>query len=104
MINKVFFPINLRKVRSVWKRSMGVSQEGFAGYTRTMMQTYEGYRVDPPLDLVLWLSEQTGISTHDLLTREVLLEEIPLEPLSDVPTQTRDEMEERKKRRIEGLG
>lgn len=99
---KVFFPINLRKIRTAWKRSAGATQKGFAGYTRTQIQTYEDYRVDAPFDLVLWISEQTQLSCHDLLTREILTEEIPKQPKEEV-TLEREVMEERKKKRIEGL-
>lgn len=101
-MNKVFFPINLKKIRTHWKKTARVKQEGFAGYTRTMMQTYEDYRVDAPFDLLLWVSEQTGITTDDLLTREVLLEEIPDAP-GEEANQEKEEMEERRKKRIEGL-
>ena len=101
---RVYFPINLRKVREVWKRSAGVNQDGFAGYTRTMMQTYESYRVDAPFDLVLWVSENTGISCHDLLTREILIDEIPTGPLVDtMPNNTVEAMKSRKKDRIRRL-
>lgn len=99
---KNYFPINLKKTRLIWKKK-GARQDGFAGYTRTMMQTYEDYRVDAPIDLICWVSENTGISIHDLITREVLRDEIPIFPKSDLSNMDKEVMEERKKSRVEGL-
>lgn len=97
---RLFFPINLKKIREHWKRK-GARQELFAGYTRTMIQTYENpARVDAPFDLVLWISENTGLNCHDLLTREILLDEIPELPRFDTSANTTEEaMLERKKAR-----
>lgn len=101
---KSYFGVNLRKVREYWSRNAGLTQEGFAGYTRTMIQTYEQYRVDPPLDLIFWLSENTGISVTDVMTREILVSEIVAEPLIDkeksYPTEV---MKERKLKRVDGM-
>lgn len=97
-MKKNFFPINLKKIRTHWKRTAGVKQDGFAGYTRTMMQTYEDYRVDAPFDLVLFISENTGIPIGDLITREILIEEIPPAP-AGINMEKKD-MEERKYERI----
>ena len=99
---KNYFPINLKKTRLIWKKK-GARQDGFAGYTRTMIQTYEDYRVDAPIDLICWVSENTGISMHDLITREVLRDEIPIFPKSNFPNMEKEVMEERKKSRVEGL-
>lgn len=97
---RCFFPVNLKKVREYWKPK-GIRQDYFAGYTRTMMQTYEHpLRVDAPFDLVLWLSENTGIDFHALLTREIMLSEIPDLPLFDEKANTTEEaMLERKEAR-----
>lgn len=97
---RLFFPINLKKIREHWKRK-GARQDLFAGYTRTMIQTYEDpRRVDAPFDLVLWVSENTGIDCHSLLTREVLLDEIPTLPLFDKSANTtEEEMLDRKEAR-----
>lgn len=97
---RLFFPINLKKIREHWKRK-GARQDLFAGYTRTMIQTYEDpKRVDAPFDLVLWCSENTGIDCHALLTREVLLDEIPTLPIFDnSANMTEEEMLDRKESR-----
>ncbi len=98
---KNYFPINLKKIRLVWK-AKGARQDGFAGYTRTMIQTYESYRVDPPIDLMLFLAERSGLSLHDLVTREILRTEIIDTPIGETQYEF-EELEKRKKQRIEGL-
>lgn len=99
---KDFFPINLRKIRELWKSTAKAKQHQFAGYTRTMIQTYETDRTDAPFDLVFWLSENTGIGCHDLLTREIGQDEIPKRPLVDeMINQPEDAMRDRKLMRKE---
>ena len=71
----MFYARNIRLIRKL----LGYTQEEFIqklGLTRGKLQTYEQGRTEPPIDLLVFLQNETNIPIYDILTRELSEKEI----------------------------
>lgn len=73
---------NIKKVRKRWGMDQNVFSE-FMGLTKGMISTYERGNNDPRIPFLIRLSDLTGIQVKRLYEEEILLSEIPAEPLKE---------------------